>query len=30
MENLVAAGALAGVIDYTLSELANSLLDGLH
>ena len=30
MENLVDAGALAGVIDYTLSELANSLLDGLH
>ena len=30
MEKLVEAGALAGVIDYTLSELANSLLDGLH
>ena len=30
MENLAAAGALAGVIDYTLSELANSLLDGVH
>jgi uncharacterized protein (UPF0261 family) len=30
MEGLVAAGALAGVIDYTLSELANSLMDGLH
>jgi uncharacterized protein (UPF0261 family) len=30
MEKLVAAGALTGVIDYTLSELANSLLDGLH
>jgi uncharacterized protein (UPF0261 family) len=30
MERLVAAGALAGVIDYTLSELANSLLNGLH
>jgi uncharacterized protein (UPF0261 family) len=30
MEKLVAAGALAGVVDYTLSEVANSLLDGLH
>ena len=30
MEKLAAAGALAGVIDYTLSELANSLLGGLH
>ena len=30
MERLAAAGALAGVIDYTLSELANSLMDGLH
>ena len=30
MEKLVEAGALAGVVDYTLSELANSLLDGLH
>jgi uncharacterized protein (UPF0261 family) len=30
MEKLVESGALAGVIDYTLSELANSLLDGLH
>ena len=30
MENLVEAGAIAGVIDYTLSELANALLDGLH
>jgi uncharacterized protein (UPF0261 family) len=30
MERLAEAGALAGVIDYTLSELANSLLDGLH
>ncbi len=30
MERLAAAGALAGVIDYTLSELANSLLDGIH
>src|SRR2546428_261409 len=23
-------GALAGVVDYTLSELANSLMDGIH
>jgi uncharacterized protein (UPF0261 family) len=30
MERLAATGALAGVIDYTLSELANSLLDGVH
>jgi uncharacterized protein (UPF0261 family) len=30
MEKLIAAGALAGVIEYTLSELANTLLDGLH
>lgn len=30
METLVDEGALAGVIDYTLSELANSLLDGIH
>jgi uncharacterized protein (UPF0261 family) len=30
MERLVAAGALAGIVDYTLSELANSLMDGLH
>lgn len=30
MENLVRDGALAAVIDYTLSELANSLLDGIH
>jgi uncharacterized protein (UPF0261 family) len=30
MEKLVEADAVAGVIDYTLSELANSLLDGLH
>jgi len=30
MEKLIEAGALAGVIDYTLSELANSILDGLH
>jgi uncharacterized protein (UPF0261 family) len=30
MERLAATGAIAGVIDYTLSELANSLLDGIH
>jgi uncharacterized protein (UPF0261 family) len=30
MEKLVAAGALEGVIDYTLSELANTIRDGLH
>jgi uncharacterized protein (UPF0261 family) len=30
MERLVREGALAGVIDYTLSELANTLMDGLH
>jgi uncharacterized protein (UPF0261 family) len=30
MEKLVRAGALTGVIDYTLSEVANALLGGLH
>ena len=30
MENLVRDGALRAVIDYTLSELANSLMDGIH
>ena len=30
MEKLAASGALAGVVDYTLSELANSLMDGIH
>jgi uncharacterized protein (UPF0261 family) len=30
MERLVEAGALAGVVDYTLSELANTLKDGIH
>jgi uncharacterized protein (UPF0261 family) len=30
MEHLCEAGALHGVIDYTLSELANSLMDGIH
>ena len=30
MERLAEQGALTGVIDYTLSELANSLMDGIH
>jgi uncharacterized protein (UPF0261 family) len=30
MEHLIEAGALGGVIDYTLSELSNSLMDGVH
>jgi uncharacterized protein (UPF0261 family) len=30
MEHLCEEGALQGVIDYTLSELANSLMDGIH
>jgi uncharacterized protein (UPF0261 family) len=30
MERLAEAGALAGIVDYTLSELANSLMDGVH
>jgi len=30
MERLIDADAFGGVIDYTLSELANSLLDGIH
>jgi uncharacterized protein (UPF0261 family) len=30
MEALARQGALAGVVDYTLSELANSLMDGIH
>jgi uncharacterized protein (UPF0261 family) len=30
MEKLAAGGALAGVVDYTLSELANSVMDGIH
>jgi uncharacterized protein (UPF0261 family) len=30
MEALVRTGALAGVIDYTLSEVANGLMDGIH
>src|SRR5260370_16079911 len=30
MEALARHGARAGVVDYTLSELANSLMDGIH
>jgi uncharacterized protein (UPF0261 family) len=30
MESLIESNSLSGVIDYTLSELANSLLDGIH
>jgi uncharacterized protein (UPF0261 family) len=30
MEELARQGALTAVVDYTLSELANSLLDGIH
>ena len=30
MEALARQGALGGVVDYTLSELANSLMDGIH
>jgi uncharacterized protein (UPF0261 family) len=30
MEHLIEARALGGVVDYTLSELANTLLDGIH
>ena len=30
MESLVRAGSIAGVIDYTLSELANTVMDGIH
>ena len=30
MEKLADAGALSGIVDYTLSELANSLMDGIH
>ena len=30
MERLAIAGSIGGVVDYTLSELANSLMDGLH
>ncbi|MGD0713581.1 MAG: Tm-1-like ATP-binding domain-containing protein [Gaiellaceae bacterium] len=30
MESLARAGSIAGVIDYTLSELANTVMDGIH
>jgi len=30
MEKLADVSALSGIIDYTLSELANSLMDGVH
>jgi uncharacterized protein (UPF0261 family) len=30
MERLVEQGALAGIVDYTLSELANSVMNGIH
>jgi len=30
MEHLCEEGAIQGVVDYTLSELANSLLNGIH
>lgn len=30
MEQLAGQGALAGIVDYTLSELANSLMNGIH
>lgn len=30
MEKLASAGALTGVVDYTLSEVANAMLGGLH
>ena len=30
MEDLIRDGALTAVVDYTLSELANSLMDGIH
>jgi len=30
MEHLCEEGALQGVVDYTLSELANALMNGLH
>jgi uncharacterized protein (UPF0261 family) len=30
MEHLCEQGAMEGVIDYTLSELANALMDGVH
>ena len=30
MERLAEQGALAGIVDYTLSELANTVMDGIH
>ncbi len=30
MEGLAEQGALAGIVDYTISELANSVMDGIH
>jgi uncharacterized protein (UPF0261 family) len=30
MESLARAGSIAAVIDYTLSELANTVMDGIH
>ena len=30
MERLCEQGALAGIVDYTISELANSVMDGIH
>ena len=30
MERLLEQGALGGVVDYTLSEIANSVKDGIH
>ena len=30
MEKLAEQGALAGIVDYTLSELANTVMDGIH
>ncbi|MFN8224763.1 MAG: Tm-1-like ATP-binding domain-containing protein [Gaiellales bacterium] len=30
MEELIEAGAIAGVIEYSLSELANTIKDGIH
>jgi uncharacterized protein (UPF0261 family) len=30
MERLAEEGALAGVLDFTLSELANTVMDGIH
>ncbi len=30
MESLAKAGSIAAVVDYTLSELANTVMDGIH